>query len=1045
MTQSDHKKRSASWREEAFAYGILLIVWIMLQVFLYFEAQEHAQSHLQKQISTQEIAWQAVQKIHKTGIESYFERIVNNPKVTQSLQLAQQPGSQAIARQDLYQTLLPFYQTLTKRGMDVLHFHTADNRSFLRFQQPDKYGDDLSKLRFSITQANKTLQPVHGFETGRVVSGFRHVYPIIIQGKHLGSVEISQAFEPLRREMALLDEQREYTLIQRADAIRHKSFAEFANLFTPSLYSTHWLEQDSKYQLQNTSPELSDTSLRVAEQVKQDVEVDALLNKGNSFSKSYRLKNRHYVTTFTAINDVKGNNSAYLVSTASAPELDGNYQQFLIYKILSTALVLLLILAIRHIIHSKRALAETGHYLESVNNAMSEGLYTTDIHGNITQINDAALHILGYQKEQLIHQNAHQLFYSPSNDIKGVSPLEQVIEAASSYEGELTFSHSSGTTLTVQVSSQPLNLHNKISGAVVAFHDVSRQKLYEETLKVAATTFETQNGIMITDNQGTILRVNQSFIRLTGYEADDVVGKNPSILSSGKQDKAFYQDMWQSLKNQYFWQGEIWNRRKDGSLYIEWLTITAVLDKNEKIMQYVANFSDVTERYHAQAKIEKLAFYDPLTQLPNRRLLWDRLEQALQKTKRSGQYGLLFFIDLDKFKTLNDSKGHLIGDLLLIQVAQLLKSCVRESDTVARIGGDEFIVLMEDLGHEMLEVSEYAEHIANNIIQAFGQDFILDGNVHHSSPSIGIELFDAKAQNADEVLMHADVAMYQAKQHGRNTVRFFSHEMQSQIDHLASMQTDLRKALSHNEFELYYQSQVNENSEIPSCEALIRWNHPQKGLIPPSEFIPLAEESGLIIALGEFVIEQACQQLAQWQQSESLSGIQVAVNVSAKQFAHADFVAHILKTLNTYQVDATLLKIELTESLVIENIEQTIDTMNQLRKLGIEFALDDFGTGHSSLSVIKHLPLSQVKIDQSFIKELGGENDYDNDSIVKTIIAMASTLKLNVIAEGVETLEQKQSLYDSGCRLYQGYLFSKPLPVTEFETLVETVFELHHD
>lgn len=1035
-------KNKSPWWEELIAYSILLLTWFLLLYFLHSEESEIKERYLKKQITTQEIAWQASLKIHKTSIESYLESILNTPYVIDTLQDALSAELEDSARERLYQLLQPKYQKLIKNGIEVLHFHTPNNHSFLRFHQPQKYGDNLTNLRFSVVKTNKTLMPAHGFETGRVISGFRHVFPIIHQSKHLGSVEISQDFEPLRFEIDQLDAQREYSLIQKAEAIHHKSFSEFSSLFTPSLYSSEWLVQGNTHILKAPETTLSKTGRLVAELVKQDSKINTQLQMGKSFSKIYLLQNKHYAVTFTAIHDVQGKNSAYLVSTTTALDIDANQQQFLIYKLSSTLLLLFLALAIRRIIHSKHTQAETRHYLESVSNAMTEGLYATDIQGNITQINNAALNLLGYSKEQLINQNAHLIFHLSQDDTDIKCPLESATAGHSSYEGELIFVHASGEQLIVQVSSQPLRFHNKISGSVVAFHDITRQKSYEQTIKLAATTFETQNAIMITDNQGIILRVNQSFTRLTGYQAEEVIGKTPSILSSGKQSASFYQKMWEELQSKYFWQDEIWNKRKDGSLYVEWLTITAVLDNKKNITQYVANFSDVTERHHAQAEIEKLAFYDPLTNLPNRRLLWDRLEQALQKTKRSQQYGVVFFIDLDKFKILNDSKGHQIGDLLLMQVSQLLKSNVRQSDTVARIGGDEFIILMEDLGAESLAVSEHAEQVALNIIKEFAKEFDLDGYQHHCSPSIGIELFNSESKDADEVLMHADVAMYQAKQHGRNTVRFFSNEMQEQIDNITSMQADLRKALAENEFELFYQPQVNENSKITSCEALIRWNHPQKGLIPPTEFISLAEESGLIVPLGEFVIEQACRQLVSWQNNPELSSIQIAVNVSAKQFANHLFVKHVLQTIELHNINPNLLKIELTESLVIENIDQTIDTMNRLRQVGIEFAFDDFGTGYSSLSVIKHLPLSQIKIDQSFIRDLGkGVND-GNESIVKTIIAMANTLNLEVIAEGVETIQQQQVLYQSGCNLYQGYLFSKPLPIADFEDLVENLFAL---
>ncbi|WP_127470354.1 putative bifunctional diguanylate cyclase/phosphodiesterase [Thiomicrorhabdus aquaedulcis] len=360
------------------------------------------------------------------------------------------------------------------------------------------------------------------------------------------------------------------------------------------------------------------------------------------------------------------------------------------------------------------------------------------------------------------------------------------------------------------------------------------------------------------------------------------------------------------------------------------------------------------------------------------------------------------FIDLDNFKTLNDSKGHRMGDLLLIEVAHRLKNAVREIDTVARIGGDEFVVLIEGIGFDCVSASELSADIAQKILAAFEADFILENITHHSSPSIGIDQFGPKAESAESIIMHADMAMYEAKKQGRNTVRFFNNDMQIKIEHHAAMLSDLRQAVVRGEFELHYQPQINQHLRITGCEALIRWNHPQKGMISPAEFIPLAEESTLILALGEFVIYQACQQLRQWQTHDQLRHVQIAVNVSPKQFAHEQFVPNLLKTIQDTGINPTCLKLELTESLAIQNIEQTIQTMQQLRSIGIQFSMDDFGTGYSSLSVIKQLPLAQVKIDQSFVKGLERERNQENVTIVQTILAMAKALKLEVVAEGVE-------------------------------------------
>ncbi|WP_127470355.1 PAS domain S-box protein [Thiomicrorhabdus aquaedulcis] len=596
--------------------------------FLCVQAQQTQQRFIEKNIQTQHIAWQAVQKIHLKGIEAYFETVVNNPKVINNLRLALNPNQADIARAQLYNALLPLQDKLAAQNMNVFHFHTPTNQSFLRFHQPDKFGDDLSNVRISVTRANATLQAVHGFEAGRIESGFRHVFPIILHGEHLGSVELSQSFEPLRIEMGLLDPHSDFSLIQNKHDLELKSFSEFSALYQPSLFSSDWLEQTH----QTPRPAKALGSVW-----QSDASLSKKLNQHVSFGHLLTLDGLTHLATFSAVKNLDNQVNAYLVSIKPAPEMDQNVQYFWFYALISTVTLLILGAAIHQNRRSNRAKMQTTHYLESLYNTMTEGLYATDLQGHITEVNEAALKILGYSKANLIGQNAHSLFHNPKESKHQTCPIETTI----TFEGELTFIHANGKSFAVHISSQPLHMHQKLAGTVVVFHDISHTKKAQDALRVAATAFESQDGIMITNAAGIILRVNQSFCRLTGYAANEVIGLTPAILNSGKQTQEFYRTLWEVLTTQHFWQGKIWNRRKDGTLYLEWLTITAVLDPELKITQYVANFSDITESHKNQAKIEKLAFYDPLTQLPNRRLLWDRLDLAIQKCVRTQEYSVL--------------------------------------------------------------------------------------------------------------------------------------------------------------------------------------------------------------------------------------------------------------------------------------------------------------------------------------------------------------------------------------------------------------------
>ena len=444
---------------------------------------------------------------------------------------------------------------------------------------------------------------------------------------------------------------------------------------------------------------------------------------------------------------------------------------------------------------------------------------------------------------------------------------------------------------------------------------------------------------------------------------------------------------------------------------------------------------DIAQRKASASEIKKLAFYDPLTSLPNRRFLLDSLRQGTASSARTGRGGALLFLDLDNFKSLNDTLGHDIGDMLLQQTAQRITSCVREDDTVARLGGDEFVVMLRDLNEIPVEAATKAEVIAEKILIALAKPYQLSLHTAHITCSIGITMFNGHEHPIDELMKQADIAMYQAKKAGRNTLRFYDPQMQASITARVTMEAELRIALKNNQFQLYYQPQVNSARKIQGVEALIRWIHPERGTVSPAEFIPLAEENGLILPIGLWVLKAACAQLQTWQQDALTEGLSIAVNVSAKQFHQAKFVAQLSDLIQHYDINPRRLKLELTESMLLEDIESIIASMNALSDIGILFSLDDFGTGYSSLQYLKRLPLHQLKIDQSFVRDISVDNS--DRAIVRTIIAMAHILNLDVLAEGVETEEQRQLLMEKGCAQFQGYLFNKPVPIDELEVLLK--------
>jgi diguanylate cyclase (GGDEF)-like protein len=476
------------------------------------------------------------------------------------------------------------------------------------------------------------------------------------------------------------------------------------------------------------------------------------------------------------------------------------------------------------------------------------------------------------------------------------------------------------------------------------------------------------------------------------------------------------------------------NYKKSGEAFWVDLEVSPVWNEARKLTHWVAVGRDITERKTAEEKIQYLAFYDPLTRLPNRQLLLDRLQRALSEHDRPHE-GALMFIDLDNFKVLNDTLGHQKGDQLLQLVAERLRSCVARGDTVARLGGDEFVILLENSGHKPLEPSAGARAVSERILAKLGEPYVLSGHLHHSTCSIGVTLFGRAPWSVSELLKQADLAMYQAKNAGRNTVCFFDPEMQAVVTANAALATDLRQAWREGQFLIDYQPQVGADGRMTGVEALLRWRHPNRDMVPPAHFIPTAEETSLIIPIGRWVLEQACLQLAQWAGHPDRSHLSIAVNVSVRQFRDPDFVDEVMTAIANSGIAPHKLKLELTESLLADGIEVTVAKMGSLKAMGVTLSLDDFGMGYSSLSYLKRLPLDQLKIDREFVKDI--LTDANDAAIARTIIGLAQSLGLGVIAEGVETQAQRAFLAQQGCYEYQGYLFCKPLPIDELEAFLD--------
>ena len=566
---------------------------------------------------------------------------------------------------------------------------------------------------------------------------------------------------------------------------------------------------------------------------------------------------------------------------------------------------------------------------------------------------------------------------------------------------------------------------------VLMARDITDRIAYDLDRRVAAIAFESQQGMIITDAKTRIMKVNEAFSRITGYTETDVIGKPTRMLGSGHQGPEFYQELWRTLTEDGFWQGEIWNRRKNDDVFPEWLTISAVRDDQGLVINYVASLTDITERKDAEEKIQHLAFYDTLTNLPNRRLLRDRLQQAMVLCGRKGMYGALIFLDLDDFKNVNDLYGHQVGDELLCQVARRLSITLREQDTVARLGGDEFVILLEGLEYHAEEAGTQVEHIGIKILQALREPYFVSGHRFNNSASLGIVMFNDAHHSVDELMQHADLSMYSSKALGKNALSFYDPQMQAVVSMRLQLEEDIRRGLAEGEFVMYLQAQTGGLGGLEGAEALLRWQHPQRGLLGPGVFIEIAERCGLIEQMDLATLRQGCELLAQWAHQPQRAGLSLSVNISSRLLYRDDFVDLIRHLLNETKGNPLRLKLEITESLLLTDKDKAVTRMQLLREMGIRFSIDDFGTGYSSMAYLQQLPLDQLKIDQSFVRDL--PDNTSSLAIVRAILAMAHSLNLEVIAEGVETLAQRDALINSGCKHLQGYLFSKPVAVEVFE------------
>ncbi len=654
----------------------------------------------------------------------------------------------------------------------------------------------------------------------------------------------------------------------------------------------------------------------------------------------------------------------------------------------------------------------------------------TDEKIRIEYVNSSFEKLTGYSPHEVMGKNP-KLLRSGMTEKSTYENMWKALGEGRVWHGELRNRRKDGSSYWEETTIAPVRDSDNRTTHYVSFkQDISARKAAEELLGLHAAVFEALGeGVVITDADERILAVNPAFTRISGYSEKEVLGKTPRLLSSGHHDKDFYHAVWDTIHREGSWEGEIQDRRKNGEPYPAWISIAEIRDEHGKVRNYISVFRDISERKAAEEYIHKQANYDSLTGLPNRNLLQDRLDHALAVAQRHDGQAALIFIDLDRFKEVNDTLGHLVGDRLLQQVAERMRGCVRESDTVSRFGGDEFVILLEDIHH-----ASDAARVARNVLSALSYPIVVAEHQLLVGASIGITFYPADAEDADTLLRNADMAMYRAKESGRNTYEFYTSGMNRSVQRKVQLSAELHRAIEEDELELHYQPIVQlADRRLVGFEALVRWNHPELGAIPPDQFIPLAEETGLISALGDVVLESACRQARVWMDQNHEWTI--SVNLSSRQLALGLSVDGLHKILSDTGLPPERLTLEFTEGLMLDGSSDTLKWMRTARALGIRLAIDDFGTGYSSLSYLKQYPMDDLKIDRSFVRDIG--SDKGNRELVEAILAIAQSMDLSIVAEGIEHPEQLAFLVQHGCHMGQGYYFSRPLPSADIDEALE--------
>ncbi|MFK7161032.1 EAL domain-containing protein [Marinospirillum sp. MEB164] len=1025
--------------------AIFLLGQFFLVTSLYYNWQIKQTMHQEQQVHLVETAYQAAISSYRLASEVYVNEVLHQPEVLSLLEagyFAASPEEQAIARGRLYRLLWPSYQSLSEQHLRQLHFHDPQGNSYLRFLQPQSWGDNLAAQRPSIARMLAERAPVATFEVGSSLTGFRYLFPLAWPDQaaassiitDLGSVELSIPFRALQEWMHELDPSQEYQLYLDRQHLSSRVSDDFFSLYTAQLHADLLVENPNiDWPGAPLPPSLAVQRLR--QQLAQHSRIQNITQTPQPLVITQRLDRESWTVVLLPIWDHQRQAVAYIGAYRPDPFADALRQDFWVYGWAATGLWVLMLILLYRLLASREAILNEKNDQKAVTESMAEALYALDAEGRFTLINPSAVDLLDRPEASLLGCLEQQVLrWQPVPEAQlNRLPVDQhsvVPQLNAHFAGEAYLCLAEGEPMHVEVTRRTLYKKGVRSGSVTLLRDLRERQQTEQRLRLAASVFSSAHeGIVITEPDGSILMVNQAFERMTGYTSEQLEGQNPRMLSSGRHDQAFYADLWQSLAKQGFWSGEIWNRDAKGQIYLQSTRISAVKNQLDQVQQYVGLTTDITQLKRHQQELEFLAHYDRLTRLPNRVLLHEKLVQAMLEVQACHQQLLVGYLDLDDFKEINDAFGHDTGDLILQAVSQRLVLLLSEHSAdqaqLARLGGDEFAFILRV--PSSLEISLEGVY---GLLKQLNQPFLVRGQRFVLSASIGLSCFpQVEAVDADQLMRQADQAMYQAKQLGKNRCQLFDIELDHRLRGQYETLTRLKQALEQDEFRLFYQPKVNlHTGQVMGFEALIRWQHPERGLLAPALFLPALDQHPLEVEVSHWVLRTALAQAASWKaQGHDWT---VSVNICAQHLQQPGFADQLEEYLHQFPgLTGQDIELEILESSILGDIQQASRVIRQCQRLNVRFALDDFGTGYSSLAYLKQLPTHWIKIDQGFVRDM--LNDQDDLAILQGIMGLAQAFEREVIAEGVETFAHAKALFALGCLYAQGYGIARPMPVDQ--------------